>query len=120
MRGKSLAKLINDSQVQVVPANEPFMMVPSPASSLHTEILPLWSKHKNRYSRKRSRSPVWRLERQDSSFLRAKGVQAYGLYIPRTAEENRTPHGNDERVQLKQLGNFVHYLYTAVQQVVSD
>ena len=35
---ESLAKLINDSQVQVVPADEPFMMVPSPASGLHTEM----------------------------------------------------------------------------------
>ena len=117
---ESLAKLINDSQVQVVPANEPFMMVPSPASSLHTEMFTALEQAQKQVFPEAITLPSMATGATDSSFLRVKGVQAYGLHIPRTAEENRTPHGNDERVQLEQLGNFVHYLYTAVQHVVSD
>jgi acetylornithine deacetylase/succinyl-diaminopimelate desuccinylase-like protein len=112
--------LINDSQVQVVPADEPFMMVPSPASGLHTEMFTALEQAQKQVFPEAITLPSMATGATDSSFLRAKGVQVYGLHIPRTAEENRTPHGNDERVQLKQLGNFVRYLYTAVQQVASD
>lgn len=117
---ESLAKLINDSQVQVVPADEPFMMVPSPASGLHTEMFTALEQAQKQVFPEAITLPSMATGATDSSFLRAKGVQAYGLHIPRTAEENRTPHGNDERVELKQFGNFVRYLYTAVQQVASD
>ena len=50
----------------------------------------------------------------DSSFLRAKGVQAYGIGVPKTEEENRGVHGNDERIETRQLGLFVRYVFAAV------
>ena len=53
----------------------------------------------------------------DSSFLRAKGVQAYGIGVPGTEEEGRTVHGNDERVSIKQLGTFVQFEFAAVVEV---
>ena len=55
----------------------------------------------------------------DSSFLRAKGVQAYGIGVPKTEEENRDVHGNDERIESKQLGLFVRYTWAAVLQVAA-
>jgi acetylornithine deacetylase/succinyl-diaminopimelate desuccinylase-like protein len=56
----------------------------------------------------------------DSSFLRAKGVQAYGIGIPKTEEENRGIHGNDERIEINQLGVFVRYLFAAVTGVAAQ
>lgn len=50
----------------------------------------------------------------DSAFLRAKGVQAYGVTVPKTEAEMATHHGNDERIGTKQLGLFTQYLWTAV------
>jgi acetylornithine deacetylase/succinyl-diaminopimelate desuccinylase-like protein len=53
----------------------------------------------------------------DSSFLRARGVQAYGIGVPGTEEDSRGVHGNDERLEIKQLGLFVRYLFAAVTEV---
>jgi acetylornithine deacetylase/succinyl-diaminopimelate desuccinylase-like protein len=55
----------------------------------------------------------------DSSFLRAKGVQAYGIGVPKTDEQNRTVHGNDERIEIQQLGLFVRYEFAAVTRVAA-
>ena len=53
----------------------------------------------------------------DSSFLRAKGVQAYGIGLPKTDAENRGVHGNDESIEVNQLGLFVRYIFAAVTDV---
>jgi acetylornithine deacetylase/succinyl-diaminopimelate desuccinylase-like protein len=53
----------------------------------------------------------------DSSFLRAKGVQAYGIAVPKTQEESLSVHGNDERIEIKELGVFVRFLYSTVTAV---
>ena len=47
-----------------------------------------------------------------SSFLGTKDVQAYGIGVSKTDEERRGVHGNgnDERVEIKQLGLFAYYL----------
>jgi hypothetical protein len=46
-------------------------------------------------------------------------VQAYGISVPHTDEEARTVHGNDERVEIKQLGVFVRYIFSAVTTVAA-
>ena len=55
----------------------------------------------------------------NSSFLRTRGVQAYGIGVPKTEEESRTVHGNDERIQIKALGAFVRYEFSAVTAVAA-
>jgi hypothetical protein len=52
--------------------------------------------------------------------MRAKGVQAYGIGIPKTDEENRGVHGNDERIETIQLGIFVRYIFAAVTAVAAQ
>jgi acetylornithine deacetylase/succinyl-diaminopimelate desuccinylase-like protein len=54
----------------------------------------------------------------DSAFLRAKGVQAYRITVPKTEAEMATHHGNDERIETEQLGLFTQYLWTAVTRTV--
>jgi hypothetical protein len=47
-------------------------------------------------------------------------VAAYGIGVPKTDEESRTVHGNDERVEIQQLGVFVRYLFRAVVMVAAE
>ncbi len=54
----------------------------------------------------------------DSARLRAKGVQAYGVG-PVVADWDSRAHGNDERIRLEDLGQFVQFLFAAATAVVS-
>ncbi len=45
--------------------------------------------------------PVMSTGATDSAFLRAKGVNAYGIRVPRTFAENTGLHGTDERIELE-------------------
>jgi len=47
----------------------------------------------------------------DSSQLRAKGVQAYGISTPKTDDDVRRVHGNDERTSVDGLKTFTKYLH---------
>ena len=52
----------------------------------------------------------------DMSFLRARGVQAYGIAAP-AAEGERGAHGNDERISVDGFGKFVEFIYRTVVEV---
>lgn len=112
-----LADQINDPQVQVVAANEALSMVPSPPSSLHTEMFTALENAQKQVFPEAITLPNMTTGATDSSFLRAKGVNAYGLSVPRTDDETRTVHGNDEHVHADQLGRFVQFVYAATTQV---
>lgn len=114
---QALAQVINDPQVQVVPASAEFSMVPSPPSSLHTEMFSALEAAQKQLFPDAITLPIMATGATDSSFLRAKGVQAYGLHVPRTDQESGTVHGNDERVEVKWEGAFVQFVFTAVRQV---
>ena len=54
----------------------------------------------------------------DMSFLRAKGVNAFGIGAP--ALENETgAHGNDERISIEGFGKFVEFIYRTVVAVAA-
>jgi acetylornithine deacetylase/succinyl-diaminopimelate desuccinylase-like protein len=113
----SLAAVINDPQVKVVPEDATFSMVPSAPSSLHTAMFQALQDAQKQVFPESITLPIMQTGATDSSFLRAKGAQAYGLAVPRTEQENATVHGNDERVQTDQLGNLTTLIYLAVTQV---
>jgi acetylornithine deacetylase/succinyl-diaminopimelate desuccinylase-like protein len=50
----------------------------------------------------------------DSSQLRAKGVQAYGISTPKTDDDAHRVHGNDERTSVDGLNTFTRYLHDVV------
>ena len=50
----------------------------------------------------------------DSSQLRAKGVQAYGISTPKTDDDSHRVHGNDERTSVNGLNTFTRYLHDVV------
>jgi hypothetical protein len=64
--------------------------------------------------------PVMQTGATDSAQLRAKGVQAYGISIPKTDEDTRRVHGNDERIPVADTGKFVEYLYAVVMDIAGQ
>jgi acetylornithine deacetylase/succinyl-diaminopimelate desuccinylase-like protein len=114
-----LAGVINDPQVTVVAEDTEFSMVAAPASRLHTEMFDALERAQKEVAPNSITLPTMTTGATDSSFLRAKGVQAYGIGVPKTDEENRTVHGNDERIEIKELGVFVQYEFAAVTTVAA-
>jgi acetylornithine deacetylase/succinyl-diaminopimelate desuccinylase-like protein len=112
-----LAQVINDPQVKVIAEDTALNMVPAPPSSIHTAMFAALESAQKQVFPDSVTHPVMQTGATDSSFLRAKGVQAYGLAVPRTEAEGATVHGNDERVQTSQIGNLTRVIYLAVTQV---
>jgi len=115
-----LAAVISDPQVKVVAEDASHSMVPSPPSKLGTEMFVALERAQKEVSPGSVTLPIMTTGATDSSFLRAKGVQAYGIGVPKTDEESRGVHGNDERIETKQLGVFVRYLFAAVTDVAAQ
>ena len=115
-----LAAVIDDPQVKVVAEDSALSMVPSAPSQLGTEMFAALERAQKEVSPEAITLPVMTTGATDSSFLRAKGVQAYGIGVPRTEEESRGVHGNDERIETKQLGVFVRFLFAAVTGVAAQ
>jgi acetylornithine deacetylase/succinyl-diaminopimelate desuccinylase-like protein len=117
---EKLAEVINDPQVKVVPEDYSYSMPAAPVTSLNTEMFRALEAAQKEVAPDAITLPVMTTGATDSSFLRTKGVAAYGVGVPRTEEEGRTVHGNDERIEVKQLGVFVRYLFRAVTLVAAE
>ena len=109
-----LASVINDPQVKVVAEDTTYSMPASEISRLHSELFDALERAQKEVAPDAITLPVMTTGATDSSFLRAKGVQAYGIAVPKTQEESLSVHGNDERIEIKELGVFVRFLYSAV------
>jgi acetylornithine deacetylase/succinyl-diaminopimelate desuccinylase-like protein len=105
---ETLAEFINDPQVKVVAEDVSFSMPAAPPSKLSTEMFAALERAQKEVSPEAITLPTMTTGATDSSFLRAKGVQAYGIGVPKTEEENRGVHGNDERIETKQLARMSH------------
>jgi acetylornithine deacetylase/succinyl-diaminopimelate desuccinylase-like protein len=114
-----LVEIIKDPQVRVVAEDVSLSMPAAPPSKLDTEMFAALERAQKEVSPEAITLPTMTTGATDSSFLRAKGVQAYGIGVPKTEEENRGIHGNDERIEAKQLGLFVRYLFAAVTGVAA-
>jgi acetylornithine deacetylase/succinyl-diaminopimelate desuccinylase-like protein len=115
-----LAGIINDPQVKVVAEDTALSMPPAPPSKLGTEMFAALERAQKEVSPDAITLPIMTTGATDSSFLRARGVQAYGIGVPKTEEESRGVHGNDEHIETKQLGLFVRYLFAAVTAVAAQ
>jgi acetylornithine deacetylase/succinyl-diaminopimelate desuccinylase-like protein len=112
-----LAQAINDPQVKVVAEIDKLNMPAAPASKLGTVMFAALEHAQKKVLPDSITLPTMTTGATDSAFLRAKGVQAYGIGVPATEEDGRTVHGNDERLEIKQLGTFVQFLFAAVTEV---
>ena len=115
-----LAEIINDPQIKIVAEDTSLSMPAAPPSKLSTEMFSALERAQKEVSPEAITLPTMTTGATDSSFLRAKGVQAYGIGVPKTEEENRGVHGNDEHIETKQLGLFVRYLFAAVTEVAAS
>jgi acetylornithine deacetylase/succinyl-diaminopimelate desuccinylase-like protein len=115
-----LASVINDPQVKVVAEDRTLSMPASAPSKLGTEMFAALEHAQKEVAPEAITLPVMSTGATDSSFLRTKGVQAYGIGVPRTEEESRGVHGNDEHIGTQQVGLFVRYLFAAVTEVAGQ
>ena len=112
-----LARVINDPQVKLVPADLQYQMPASQPSSLTTEMFAALEYAQRTVVPRAQTLPTMGTGATDSSFLRTKGVQAYGISVPKTDAETASVHGNDEHVEVAQFELFLRYLWTAVTRV---
>jgi len=109
-----LAGVIADPQVKVVAEDVTYSMPAAPVTRLDTEMFRALEAAQIDVAPDAVTLPSMTTGATNSSFLRKKGVAAYGIGVPKTEEESRTVHGNDERIEVQQLGVFVRYLWRAV------
>jgi acetylornithine deacetylase/succinyl-diaminopimelate desuccinylase-like protein len=111
---ETMRKLINDPEVQVERRTAGQQRPAAPPSSINSEMFHALERAQQKVFPGSVTLPVMQTGATDSAQLRAKGVQAYGIGIPKTEEDTRRVHGNDERIPVEAVGKFVEYLYAAV------
>jgi acetylornithine deacetylase/succinyl-diaminopimelate desuccinylase-like protein len=116
---KLLAQVINDPQVKIVAEDTSRSMPAAPASGLHTAMFEALEAAQKEIVPAAITLPMMGTGATDSAFLRAKGVSAYGIGVPKTDAELRGIHGNDEHIEVASLGTFVRYEFRAVSLVAA-
>lgn len=114
-----MAKVIDDPSVTIVPRDLTNNMPNAPSSSLHTAMFAAFEAAQKKLIPGAVTTPMMTTGATDSAFLRAKGVDAYGIRIPRTFAENEGVHGNDERIELKYVALYQQFVQEAIEQVSS-
>jgi len=108
---QDLRKLINDPAVEIIPNR---IGRPSPPpSSLDSEMFRALEAAQAAMFPGAATLPMMLTGATDMSFLRAKGVHAYGIGAP-ALEGEIGAHGNDERISVEGFGQFVEFIYRAV------
>jgi acetylornithine deacetylase/succinyl-diaminopimelate desuccinylase-like protein len=112
----SLAKLINDPAVEIIstPGNQ---RPATPPSGLDNDGFHALEKAQQKVFPGVQTIPIMQVGATDSSELRAKGVQAYGIGTPASRDDNRRVHGNDERTEIAGFGKFIQFLYAATTEL---
>src|SRR5437588_3483277 len=108
-----LAALINDPQVQIVDAETQNARPATPPSGLNNDGFHALEHAQQKVFPGVLTIPIMQVGATDSSELRAKGVQAYGIGSPMSLEDMKRIHGNDERMEITGFGQFVEFLYAA-------
>jgi acetylornithine deacetylase/succinyl-diaminopimelate desuccinylase-like protein len=118
---ETLSSVIADPEIEVKRASNLQPDRPAgPPSSIHNEMFEALERAQSKVFPGSVTLPVMLPGATDSAQLRAKGVQAYGIGIPRTDDDASRIHGNDERVSLDGLGRFIDYLYATVLDVAAS
>jgi acetylornithine deacetylase/succinyl-diaminopimelate desuccinylase-like protein len=118
---ETLSSVIADPEIEVKRASNIQPDRPAgPPSSIHNEMFEALERAQARTFPGAVTVPIMLPGATDSAQLRAKGVQAYGIGIPRTEDDASRVHGNDERVSIEALGKFVVFLNAAVVDVAAS
>ena len=117
---ETLRTLINDPQIKVERIVEGPEWPVAPPSSIHNEMFTALERQQKKVWPEAITLPLMQTGATDSAYLRAKGVQAYGIGVPMDDDDLRRIHGNDERISLKAFGQFTNYLYAVVNEVAES
>jgi acetylornithine deacetylase/succinyl-diaminopimelate desuccinylase-like protein len=114
---ETLDKLVDDPLVKIERLTNGQQRPASPPSSIDNEMYHALERAQQKVWPEAITLPVMQTGATDSAQLREKGVQSYGVGIPESYEETRRIHGNDERVGIEPLGQFVEYLWAVTVDV---
>lgn len=113
----ALRKVIADPLIEVVP---PVGGRPTAPPSRHdNEMFGALERSQKRQFPGALTIPMMVVGATDSAQLRAKGVQAYGVGTVYGDKEVTGMHGNDERINIKGLGQFTEFIWHAVLDVAA-
>ena len=115
----TLRSVIDDPAVEVVPQWGEDARPVTPPSRLDSEMLLALERAQKRMFPKATTLPTMLTGATDSAQLRAKGVQAYGLGSLATEEDGNRIHGNDERLSISGLRQFLEFLHGVVVDVAA-
>ena len=109
-----LERRIDDPLVEVVP---PVSWRPSgPPSSLDTDLFKALENTQNFMYPNAVTIPMMLTGATDSAQLRAAGIPTYGIGAP-SRDKDRRAHGNDERMSVQSMHDFVEFMYRTVVEV---
>jgi acetylornithine deacetylase/succinyl-diaminopimelate desuccinylase-like protein len=111
-----LRRIIDDPAVEIIrsAAGRPA----PPPSSVDSDLFHVLEKTQSAMYPGAATLPAMLTGATDMSFLRAKGVQAYGISAP-ALETETGAHGNDERISVEGFGKFVEFIYRTVIDVAA-
>src|SRR5262249_24975062 len=112
-----LREVINDPAVELIP--NPGGRPLTPPSTLGSDLFRALERAPAKIFPNAVTLPIMVTGATDSAQLRAKGVQAYGIGILSTYDDEARVHGNDERVSVDGLGQFLRYMHAAVVDVAA-
>src|SRR5215469_1479167 len=115
-----LAKLINDRQVEIVDRQTENLRPATPPSGLNTDAFHALERAQQKVFPGVPTIPLMQAGATDSSELRARGVQAYGISTPTSGDDRRRIHGNDERTEIAGFGKFIEFLYAATVDIAGS
>jgi len=113
----ALAKIINDSAITFVDAENTNARPATPPSGLDTDGFHALERAQQKVFPGVPTIPIMQVGATDSAQLRAKGVQAYDIGTVMSPEDLKRIHGNDERIQIAGFGKFVQFLYAATVEI---
>ena len=111
-----LKRLIDDPAVEIV-RNQAGRPSPPP-SSIDSEMFRALERVQAAMFPGAATLPAMLTGATDMAFVRAKGVQSYGLGAP-ALEGETGAHGNDERISIEGFGKFVEFMYRAVLEMAA-
>jgi acetylornithine deacetylase/succinyl-diaminopimelate desuccinylase-like protein len=115
----TLQQLVNDPAIEITRLKGGQERPAAPPSRLDNEMFQALERAQQKVWPQAITLPTMQVGATDSAQLRARGVQAYGIGVPQTAEDRKRVHGNDERVSVEQLGKFVEYLWLVTTDVAA-
>jgi acetylornithine deacetylase/succinyl-diaminopimelate desuccinylase-like protein len=113
----TLRSIIDDPNVEVIPQWGEDARPVTPPSRLDTEMFQALERAQKKLFPGAITLPTMLTGATDSAQLRAKGVQCYGLGTIATEEDANRIHGNDERISLAGLRQYLEFLYAVVADV---